>query len=169
MTAENLTKMTDKVLAAKVLMVDPKSASESTSKVSSSDSTNESGKTDKAKTESECKNCMKDCKVCSTNACLTVKKTEELVARVKMVEDQILSRDKLMRASNERIKELSERTEKDKTDVERIKKENEKLIHENRQISENYEKLKRTKKDSDERNGKTLKENLQLSGVLQAK
>ncbi|XP_022026823.1 myosin-2 heavy chain, non muscle-like [Helianthus annuus] len=169
MTAENLTNMADKVLRAKELEVDSKTASESRSKVSKSGSNNESGKTGKAKTESDCKNCMKDCKVCSTNAYLTVKNTEELVGKVRMVEEQILSRDKLMRASNERKKELSERIEKYKTDVERFKKENEKLIHENRQLSENHEKLKRTIKDSDERNGKTYKENLQLSGVLQAK
>ncbi|XP_021985844.1 uncharacterized protein LOC110882051 [Helianthus annuus] len=137
--------MADKVLMAKELEVDSKTASESISKVSKSGSNNESGKTDKAKIESDCKNCMKDCKVCSTNAYLTAKKTEELVEKVKMVEDQILSRDKLMRASNERIKELTERIERDKTD------------------------LKRTIKDSDERNGKTSKENFQLSGVLQTK
>ncbi|XP_022032228.1 uncharacterized protein LOC110933307 [Helianthus annuus] len=161
--------MADKVLAAKELEVDSKFASKSTSEVSKSGSINESGKTDKAKTESDCKNCMKDCKVCSTNAYLTSKKTEELVAKVKMFEDQILSRDKLMIASNERIKELTERIEKDKTDVELFRKENEKLIHENRQLSENHEKLKRTIKDSDERNSKTFEENFQLSGVLQTK
>ncbi|XP_022019397.1 uncharacterized protein LOC110919440 [Helianthus annuus] len=116
MTAENLTKMADKVLMAKELEVDSKSASESTNKVSCSGSTNKLGKTDKAKKESDCKNCMKECKVCITNAYLTVKKTEVLTTKVKMVEDQILSRDKL--------------------------KENEKLIHENRQHSENHEKLK---------------------------
>ncbi|MFS7976578.1 hypothetical protein Hanom_Chr10g00894091 [Helianthus anomalus] len=43
------------------------------------------------------------------------------------------------------------------------------MIHENRQLSENREKLKRTVKDSDERNSKTCKENFQLSGVLQSK
>ncbi|MFS7946495.1 hypothetical protein Hanom_Chr06g00536941 [Helianthus anomalus] len=74
-----------------------------------------------------------------------------------------------MRASNERIKELTERMEKDKTDVERFKKENEKLIHEDMQISENYEKLKITVKGSDERNGKSYNENVHLSRVLQAK
>ncbi|MFS7969295.1 hypothetical protein Hanom_Chr09g00807481 [Helianthus anomalus] len=75
---------------------------------------------------------MKDCKVCSTNAYLTVKKTEELAAKVKTVEDQIISRDKLVRASNERIKELTEKIEKNKSDAKRFRKENEKLIHENR-------------------------------------
>ncbi|XP_035830839.1 uncharacterized protein LOC118480217 [Helianthus annuus] len=95
--------------------------------------------------------------------------TEELTERVKEVENQILSHDKLVKASNDRIKELTDKLEKDKIDVERIRKENEKLIHENRQLSENYEKLKRTIKDSDERNDKTTKENLQLPGVLQSK
>ncbi|MFS7994268.1 hypothetical protein Hanom_Chr12g01103861 [Helianthus anomalus] len=61
---------------------------------------------------------MKQCKVCITNAYLTTKKIEELVEKVKMVENQVLSRDKLIRASNERIKELTEKIEKDKTDVE---------------------------------------------------
>ncbi|XP_022024576.1 paramyosin-like [Helianthus annuus] len=169
MTAENLKKMADKVLAAKELEVDSKSGTESKNKVSSNDSTNESGKTDKAKIESDCKNCMKDYKVCSAHTYLSGKKIEELTERVKEVENKILSLDKLVKASNDRIKELTDKLEKDKIDVERIRKENEKLIHENRQLSENYEKLKRTIKDSDERNDKTTKENLQLSGVLQSK
>ncbi|MFS7929926.1 hypothetical protein Hanom_Chr04g00338151 [Helianthus anomalus] len=69
MTTENLTKMADKVLMTKALEVDSKSASssESSSKVSSSCSNNESGKTDGAKIESDCRNCMKECKVCSTH------------------------------------------------------------------------------------------------------
>ncbi|MFS7967688.1 hypothetical protein Hanom_Chr09g00788691 [Helianthus anomalus] len=99
--------MADKVLMAKELEVDSKSASESTSKVSNSGSNNESGKSDGAKTESDCKNCMKECKVCSTHAYLTLKMTQELVEKVEMVETQILNRDKLMRASNKRIKELT--------------------------------------------------------------
>ncbi|MFS7915094.1 hypothetical protein Hanom_Chr02g00161301 [Helianthus anomalus] len=167
LTAENLTKMADKVLMAKELEVDFKSLSESTNKVSDSSSSVETGKIEKGKTESACKNCMKECKVCSTNAYLTVKKTEELAAKVKMVEDQIISRDKLVRASNERIKELTVKIEKDKSDVERFRKENEKLIHENRQLSEKHEKLKRTIKDSDERNSKTTKENSQLSAKIE--
>ncbi|MFS8003139.1 hypothetical protein Hanom_Chr13g01210411 [Helianthus anomalus] len=65
------------------------------------------GKTDGAKTESDCKNCMKDCNVCSTHGYLTLKKTQDLVEKLKMVEKQFLNRDKLMRASNERIKELT--------------------------------------------------------------
>ncbi|MFS7946046.1 hypothetical protein Hanom_Chr06g00531391 [Helianthus anomalus] len=74
-----------------------------------------------------------------------------------MVEKQVLNRDKLVKVSSDRIKELTEKIEKDKDDVERFKKENENLTLENRQISENFEKLKRTVKDSDERNGKTYK------------
>ncbi|XP_035838308.1 uncharacterized protein LOC118485900 [Helianthus annuus] len=162
-TAENLKKMADKVLAAKELEVVSGSGTESKSKVSQNDAINESGK--KAKTESDCKNCMKDCKVCSTLAYLSGKMTEELTKRVRDVEDQILNRDKMLKASNERSEELTEKIEKDKNDVERIQKENEKLIHENRQLSENFEKLKRTVKVSDERNSKTTKENLQLSGL----
>ncbi|MFS8002624.1 hypothetical protein Hanom_Chr13g01204281 [Helianthus anomalus] len=130
--------MADKVLSAKELEVDSKSGSESKSKGSSSDSTNGPGKTDKAKIESDCKNCMKDCKVCSTHAYLNAKKTEELTKRVKEVENQILSRDKLVKASNDRIKEITEKTEKDKIDVEGVRKENEKLIHEDRHHSENH-------------------------------
>ncbi|XP_021995887.1 uncharacterized protein LOC110893075 [Helianthus annuus] len=59
-TAENLKKMADKVLAAKELEVVSGSRTESKSKVSQNDAINESGK--KAKTESDCKNCMKNWK-----------------------------------------------------------------------------------------------------------
>ncbi|MFS8019603.1 hypothetical protein Hanom_Chr15g01405681 [Helianthus anomalus] len=92
MTAENLIKMSDKVLMAKALEVDSKStsSSESTSKVNNSVSTNESGKTDSAKTESDCRNCMKECKVCSTHAYLSLKKTHDLVEKVELVEKQVL-------------------------------------------------------------------------------
>ncbi|XP_021995996.1 uncharacterized protein PFB0145c-like [Helianthus annuus] len=168
-TADNLKNMADKVLAAKELEVDSKSSSESQSKVSSNDLINGSGKTEKAKRDSDYKNCMKNCKVCSTHAYLSGKRTEELTERVRQVENQILSRDKLLEASNERIKELTDKLEKDKIEVEKLRKENEKLIHENRQLFENHEKLKKTIKDSDERNSKTSKENQQLSGVLQSK
>ncbi|MFS8009918.1 hypothetical protein Hanom_Chr14g01290951 [Helianthus anomalus] len=112
MMPENLTKMAEKVLASKELEVVSKSASESKSKVSCSDSTNESGKTDKAKIESDCKNCMKNCKVCSTHAYLSAKKTKEMAAKVKTVEDQILSRDKLVKDLNERIKDLTDKIKK---------------------------------------------------------
>ncbi|MFS7910902.1 hypothetical protein Hanom_Chr02g00111621 [Helianthus anomalus] len=112
LTAENLIKMADKVLMAKELKVDSKSSSKSTIEVSGNSSTNGSGKTEKGKKESGCKNCMKKCNVCITNAYLGVKKTEELAAKVKMVEDQILSRDKLVRASNERLKELTAKKKK---------------------------------------------------------
>ncbi|MFS7997565.1 hypothetical protein Hanom_Chr12g01143251 [Helianthus anomalus] len=82
MTTENLTKMADKVLMAKEQEVDFKSASKSTNEFSCSSSTNESGKTEKSKKESDCKNCIKECKVCITTAYLTVKKTGELVEKV---------------------------------------------------------------------------------------
>ncbi|MFS7998302.1 hypothetical protein Hanom_Chr12g01152071 [Helianthus anomalus] len=91
MTAENLIKMANKVLMEKELEVDSKSASESTSKVSSSGSNNESGKTDGANTESVCRNCTKECKVCSTHAYLSNKTIQELVEKVDMVEKQVLN------------------------------------------------------------------------------
>ncbi|MFS7954123.1 hypothetical protein Hanom_Chr07g00626611 [Helianthus anomalus] len=131
LTAENLTKLADKVLMAKELVLDSKSPSKSTNEVSGNSSTSESDKTEKGTKESDCKNCMKKFNVCITNAYLAVKKTEDVSVKVKTDEDQILSRDKLVRASNERLKELTEKIEKDKSDVERFRKENEKLIHEN--------------------------------------
>ncbi|KAM0046020.1 putative transcription factor interactor and regulator CCHC(Zn) family [Helianthus debilis subsp. tardiflorus] len=133
MTAENLTKMANQVLMAKALEVDSKSASssESSGKVSSSGSDNESGKTDCAKTESVCRNCMKECKVCSTHKYLANKRIQGLVEKVGMIDKDVLNRDKLVKALSERIKELTEKIEKDKSDVERFQKENEKLILEN--------------------------------------
>ncbi|MFS8034354.1 hypothetical protein Hanom_Chr17g01580181 [Helianthus anomalus] len=86
-----------------------------------------------------------------------------------LIDKEVLSRDKLVKDSDEIIKELTDKIEKDKSDVERFHKENENLIIENRKISENFDKLKRSVKDSDERNGKTHKENTHLSGVLQEK
>ncbi|MFS7966061.1 hypothetical protein Hanom_Chr09g00769471 [Helianthus anomalus] len=88
MTAENLRKMADKVLMAKALEVNSKSASspESSSKVSSSGSNNESGKTDCANTESVCRNCMKEYKVCSTHAYLSIKKIQDLDEKVERTE-----------------------------------------------------------------------------------
>ncbi|MFS7930068.1 hypothetical protein Hanom_Chr04g00339791 [Helianthus anomalus] len=131
-----MTKMAEKILTAKELEVDSKSLSKSTYEVSGSHSSGKSGKNGMGKTEGDCKNCMKDCKVCRKNAYLSAKKTEEQATKVKTVEDQIISH---------------------KSDIERFRKENEKLIHGNRQLSENYDKLKRTIKDSDERNGKIVK------------
>ncbi|XP_021979395.1 kinesin-1 heavy chain-like [Helianthus annuus] len=153
-TAENLKKMADQVLMAKALEVDSKSASssESSGKVSSSGSENESGKADCAKTENVCRCCTKECKVCNTHTYLSNKRIQELVEKIGKNDKEILSRDKLVKASSERIKELSEKIEKDKSDVE-----------------QNFDKLKRSVKDSDGRNGKTHKENTHLSGVLQAK
>ncbi|KAJ0546174.1 putative transcription factor interactor and regulator CCHC(Zn) family [Helianthus annuus] len=167
LTAENLMKMADKVLAAKELEVDSSSGTESNAKASQINMNVVSGKKDKS--ESDCKNCMKNCKDCSTIAYLNNKKVEDLTKRVREVENQILNRDKLLKASNDRAKELHEKIESDKSDIGRTKKENEKLILENRHITENFEKLKRTVKDSDDRNGKTTKENVQLSGVLRVK
>ncbi|XP_035845810.1 uncharacterized protein LOC118492125 [Helianthus annuus] len=118
--------MANKVLAAKELEVVSGSGTESKSKVSQNDQINESGK--KAKTESNCKNCMKDYKVCSTLAYLSGKKTKELTKRVRDVEDQILNRDKMLEASNERSKELTEKIEKDKNDVEKLGKKTKKVL-----------------------------------------
>ncbi|MFS7961950.1 hypothetical protein Hanom_Chr08g00720941 [Helianthus anomalus] len=103
-------------LMEKALEVDSKSASssESSSKVSSSGSNNESGKTDCANIESVCRNCMKECKVCNTHAYLSNKRIQDLVEKVGKIEKEIVNRDKLVKASSERIKELSEKIEKDK-------------------------------------------------------
>ncbi|KAJ0935828.1 hypothetical protein HanRHA438_Chr03g0123951 [Helianthus annuus] len=136
-------------------------------KVSSNASTTESGK--KVNGDVDCKNCIKECKVCSTITYLNGKKIDDLTARVKGVEDQILDRDKMLKASTDRLKELTNKIENDKIDQEKVRKENEKLVLENRQITEKFEKLKRTVKDNDDRNGKTYKENVHLSGVLRVK
>ncbi|XP_022030921.1 protein FAM133-like [Helianthus annuus] len=134
MNAENFGKMVDKVMAAKALEF----------KCSSS----ETGK--KFKGDSDCKHCMKNCKVCSTQDYLKDTKVNDLAKRVRKVEDQILDRDKMLKFANDQVKKLTEKIDNDKIDVERVRKENEKLIHENRQISENFNKLKQTIQDSDE-------------------
>ncbi|MFS7962404.1 hypothetical protein Hanom_Chr08g00726251 [Helianthus anomalus] len=60
-------------------------------------------------------------------------------------------------------------SETDKIEREKVNCENEKLILENRQISKKFEKLKSIVKDSDDRNGKTYKENEHLRAVLRIK
>ncbi|KAJ0494403.1 hypothetical protein HanIR_Chr12g0597091 [Helianthus annuus] len=75
----------------------------------------------------------------------------------------------MVKASTERIKELTNKIENDKTNHERIRQENEKLVLENSQITEKFEKLKTKMKDNDDRNGKTYKENVQLKTVLRLK
>ncbi|MFS8035297.1 hypothetical protein Hanom_Chr17g01591421 [Helianthus anomalus] len=57
-------------------------------------------------------NCMKNCKDCSTITYLNNKKVEDLTKRVREVEDQILNRDKMLKASNECSKELTEKKSK---------------------------------------------------------
>ncbi|KAJ0453376.1 hypothetical protein HanIR_Chr15g0728701 [Helianthus annuus] len=109
LTAENLKKLADKVLAAKELEVVSGSGTESKNKVSSND-THEPDKN--AKSENNCKNCMKVCKVCRTIAYLSGKKVEQLTGRVRSVEDQILNCDKLLKASNDKLKELTVRKSK---------------------------------------------------------
>ncbi|KAF5803344.1 hypothetical protein HanXRQr2_Chr06g0270181 [Helianthus annuus] len=111
LTAENLMKMADKVLAAKELEVDSSTGTESKSQVSQIDTNHVSGK--KVKIESDCKNCMKNCKDCSTIAYLNNKSVEDLTKRVREVENQILNRDKMLKASNDRAKELTEKIESD--------------------------------------------------------
>ncbi|KAF5786583.1 putative transcription factor interactor and regulator CCHC(Zn) family [Helianthus annuus] len=167
LTSENLGKMADKVLAAKAFEVDPNSVSESKDQVSPNVSANASGK--KIDGNIDCKNCTKECNFCSTVTYLNNEKIKNLTAKVSSVEDQILGRDKTVRASTERIKELTSQMEKDKIDHEKVKTENEKLILENRKISEKFEKLKTTVKESDERNGKTFKENEHLRAVVRIK
>ncbi|KAJ0458544.1 putative transcription factor interactor and regulator CCHC(Zn) family [Helianthus annuus] len=167
LNTENFGKMADKVLAAKALEVDSKSVSESKSQVSSNASSSESGK--KVKGDSDCKHCMKNCKVCSTQAYLKDTKVNDLTKRVRKVEDQILDRDKMLKFSKDQVKKLTEKIDNDKIEVERTRRENEKLIHENRQLSENFNKLKQTIQDSDERNGKTRKENEHLTVILRHK
>ncbi|KAJ0916727.1 putative transcription factor interactor and regulator CCHC(Zn) family [Helianthus annuus] len=164
LTAENLGKMADKVLAAKALEVDSNSVSESKGQVSPISSTNASGK--KIEGNADCKNCNKECKFCNTVTYLNDEKVKNLTAKVRSVEDQILGRDKTFKASTERIRELTAQIETDKIEHEKVKRENEKLILENRQISEKFEKLKSTVNDSDDRNGKTFKENEHLKAVL---
>ncbi|KAJ0441294.1 putative transcription factor interactor and regulator CCHC(Zn) family [Helianthus annuus] len=159
--------MADKVLAAKALEVDSNSVSESKSQVSSTLSTNASGK--KIDGNADCKNCNKECKFCNTVTYLNGKKVEDLTAKVRSVENQILGRDKTIKASTERIKELTAQIETDKIEHEKVQQENERLILENRQIFEKFEKLKSTVKDSDDRNGKTFKENEHLKAVLRVK
>ncbi|MFS7900399.1 hypothetical protein Hanom_Chr00s110770g01807621 [Helianthus anomalus] len=167
LTAENLGKMADKVLAAKALEVDSNSVSESKSQVSSNLSTNASGK--KIDGNVDCKNCNKECKFCNTVTYLNGKKVDDLTAKVRNVENQIVDRDKMIKASTGRIRELTSQIENDKNDHEKVKNENEKLILENRQISEKFEKLKITMKDNDDQNGKIYKENVQLKAVLRVK
>ncbi|MFS7913602.1 hypothetical protein Hanom_Chr02g00143651 [Helianthus anomalus] len=153
LTAENLTKMADQVMRAKVLEVDSKSASESESseKLSSSGSDSELGKAENAKSESVCRNCMKEFK--------------DLTNKINILNREVIGRDKLVKSSTDRINELTEKIKTDENDVECFRKENEKLMLENRKISEDFDKLKRTVKNSDERNVKTHKENSELSGI----
>ncbi|XP_035843740.1 myosin-2 heavy chain-like [Helianthus annuus] len=96
-------------------------------------------------------------------------KVNDLTKRVRKVEDQILERDRMLKFSNEQVKKLTEKIDNDKIEVERIRRENEKLIHENRQLSENFNKLKQIIQDSDDRNGKTRKENEHLTVILRHK
>ncbi|MFS7893759.1 hypothetical protein Hanom_Chr00s001102g01673871 [Helianthus anomalus] len=171
MTAEKLTMMADQVMMAKALEVDSTSTSESDSseKVSSSSSDSESGKAENAKSESVCRNCMRECKVCKTHGYLSRSKIQELRDKIGILNREVIGRDKRIKGSTDRINELTKKIKTDENNVEQFRKENEKLMLENREISEDFDKLKRIIKDSNERNSKTHKENSHLSGVLQAK
>ncbi|MFS7987597.1 hypothetical protein Hanom_Chr11g01024801 [Helianthus anomalus] len=116
MAVENLKKMVDQVLMTKAL------------EVNSSGSENESGKADSAKTESVCKGCTKECNVYNTHVYLANIRSRELIEKMVLIDKEVLNHDKLVKASSERLKELTEKIEKDKSDVERFQKENEKLI-----------------------------------------
>ncbi|XP_021979105.1 triadin-like [Helianthus annuus] len=94
LTAENLMKME----------VDSSSGTKSNGQVSQINK-EVSGK--KEVSESDCKNCKKNCKECSTIAYLNNKKVEDLTKRVREVENQILNRDKLLKASNDHAKECN--------------------------------------------------------------
>ncbi|MFS7962405.1 hypothetical protein Hanom_Chr08g00726261 [Helianthus anomalus] len=72
LTAKNLGKMADKVLAAKALEVDSNSMTESKDQVSPKSSTNVSGK--KFEGNVDCKNCNKECNFCSTVTYLNMRK-----------------------------------------------------------------------------------------------
>ncbi|KAF5775109.1 putative transcription factor interactor and regulator CCHC(Zn) family [Helianthus annuus] len=160
LTAENLRNMADKVLAAKALEVDSTSVSESKNQVSQIKSTNVSG--NKVNGSADCKSCTKQCNFCTTVTYLNGEKIKNLTINVRKLEDQILDRDKELKASAEQINEL-------KTESKKIKAEHDKVFLENRQISEKFEKLKSVVKDSDDRNGKTTKENEHLRAVLRLK
>ncbi|MFS8002952.1 hypothetical protein Hanom_Chr13g01208121 [Helianthus anomalus] len=92
MTAENLTKMADQILMAKALEVDSKSASkyDSSKKVSSSGSDNEPGNDESAKTESVCRGCTKECKVCNTREYLSITRLQELTDKIGIIEKEVL-------------------------------------------------------------------------------
>ncbi|MFS7929091.1 hypothetical protein Hanom_Chr04g00328461 [Helianthus anomalus] len=108
MTAKNLTKMADQVTMAKELEVDSKSASESESseKVSSSGSDDEPGKAEKGKSERDCRNCMKECKVCNTHQYLSRSQIQELTDKINTLQQNMINRYKLVKSSNDRINEL---------------------------------------------------------------
>ncbi|MFS8002802.1 hypothetical protein Hanom_Chr13g01206381 [Helianthus anomalus] len=93
MTAENLTKMVDQVMMAKALEVDSTSASESESseKVSSSGSDSEPSKAKKAKSESDWRNCMKECKVCNTHEYLSRPQIQELTNKINILNREVIA------------------------------------------------------------------------------
>ncbi|KAJ0715074.1 putative transcription factor interactor and regulator CCHC(Zn) family [Helianthus annuus] len=130
MTTENLGNMADQVMMEKALEVDSTYASKSDSseKVSSSGSDSEPGKAENAKSESVCRNCMRECKVCNTHEYLSRSKIQELTDKINILNREVIGRDKLIKGSTDRINELTEKSKTDENDVERFRKENEKLM-----------------------------------------
>ncbi|MFS8025016.1 hypothetical protein Hanom_Chr16g01470061 [Helianthus anomalus] len=110
MTIENLTKMEDQVMMEKALEVDSKSTSESESseKVSSSGSDSELGKAEKDKSERDCRNCMKECKVCNTHEYLLKSQIQKLTDKINILQKNVIDRDKLVRSSTDKINKLNE-------------------------------------------------------------
>ncbi|MFS7962804.1 hypothetical protein Hanom_Chr08g00730801 [Helianthus anomalus] len=120
MTAENLKKMADQVLMAKALEVDTKSASdsESSSKVSSVSPNDESGKDQEIKFKSDCRNCMKACKVCNTNEFVLKSNIQDLTSKINILKNDMVLKDKLVKSSKEIIDELIEKIKNDEKNVE---------------------------------------------------
>ncbi|MFS7919015.1 hypothetical protein Hanom_Chr03g00207951 [Helianthus anomalus] len=100
MITENLKKMADQVMMAKALEVDTKSASESesSSKVSSVGSNVEPCKAEKAKSDSDCKNCMKECKVCNTHEYVSKSQIQELTNKINILKKDMFNKDKLVKS-----------------------------------------------------------------------
>ncbi|KAF5801702.1 putative transcription factor interactor and regulator CCHC(Zn) family [Helianthus annuus] len=119
MTAENLKKMADQVFMAKALEVDTKSASESesSSKVSSVGPSVESGKAQDIKTESDCRNFMKACKVYNTNEFVLKSNIQYLTGRINNLKNDMVLKDRIVKSSKERIDELTEKIKNDEKDV----------------------------------------------------
>ncbi|MFS7937083.1 hypothetical protein Hanom_Chr05g00423351 [Helianthus anomalus] len=107
MTAENLKEMADQVLMAKALEV----------------------RLIVLNQKVFAKVAQKKCNVCNTHAYLANTRIQELIEKIGIIDREVLGRDKLVKTSSERIKELTEKIEKDKSDVERVLQAKEKQIN----------------------------------------